>query len=66
MRFLTAEVKGKFISRRSVFYYPDWALTVFYESILANCVASLDFLLFPVQCTTFDCYVGDLQESPRL
>ena len=39
VRFLTAEVKGKFISRSSYFYHPDWALTVFYESILANCVA---------------------------
>lgn len=59
-------MKGKFISLRSKFYYPDRALTVFYESILANCVASLDFLLFRVQCGTFDCFDGDLQDFPRL
>ena len=29
--------------------FPDRALTVFYESILANCVASFDFV---ISCTT--------------
>ena len=30
------------------------------------CVASLHFLLFPVQYAIFDCFVSDLQEFPRL
>ena len=42
-----------------IVYYPDGALPVFYESILANCVASLDFLLLTVQRATFDCFVGE-------
>ena len=54
-------MKGKFISERyRIFYFPDRVLSVVYESCLANCVASLDFLLFSVQYAIFDCF----QEYP--
>ena len=49
VRLLTTQRKGKFISRRSDFYLQDRVLSVFYDSILANYVASLDFLLFPIK-----------------
>ena len=46
---LTAKREGKFISRRSGFSFPDWVLSVFYDSILANYVASLDVFPFPIK-----------------
>ena len=60
VRLLTAQRKGKFISRRSEFYFPDRVLSVFYDSILANYVASLDFLLFPIKYVVFDSFVSYL------
>ena len=42
---LTGQRKGKFISRRSDFCFPGRVLSVFYHSILANYVASLDFFI---------------------
>ena len=60
VRLLTAQRKGKFISRRSEFYFPDRLLSVFYDSILSSYVASLDFLLFPIKHVIFDSFVGDL------
>ena len=60
VRLLTAEGKGKFISRRSAFYFPDRVLSAFYDLILANDVASLDFLLFPIKYVIFDSFVSDL------
>ena len=60
VRLLTAQRKGKFISRRSEFYFPDRLLSVFYDSILANYVASLDFLLFAIKYVIFESFVNDL------
>ena len=60
VRLFTAQRKGKFISRRSEFYFPDRVLSVFYDSILANYVASLDVLLFPIKYVIFDTFVNDL------
>lgn len=45
VQLLTAQRKGKFISPRSHFYFPDWVLSVFYDSILAKYVPSSDFFL---------------------
>ena len=60
VRPLTAQRKGKFISQRSDFYFPDRVLSVFYDSILPNYVASLDFLLFPIRYVIFHSLVSDL------
>ena len=60
VRLLTAQRKGKFISRRSDFYIPDRVLSVFYDSILANYVAALDFFLFPIKYVIFDYFLSDL------
>ena len=55
--FLTAKVKREFIGQRSDFLFSDRVLSVVYESSLANCVASLDFLvIFCTICNPFDCF----------
>ena len=50
--FLTAKVKREFIGQRSDFLFSDRVLSVVYESSLANCVASLDFLV--IFCTIYN------------
>ena len=60
VRLLTNQRKGKFISQRTGFYFPDRVSSVFYDSILANYVASFDFLLFPIKYVIFDSFVSDL------
>ena len=59
VRLLTAQRKGKFISLRSDLYFPDRVLSVFYDSILANYVASVEFLLFPIKYVIFVSFVND-------
>ena len=61
VRLLTAQRKGKFISRRSDFYFPDRVLSAFYYLILTNYVVSLDFLLFPIKYVIFDTFGSDLE-----
>lgn len=60
VRLLTIQRKGKFMSRRSDFYFSDRVLSIFYDSSLANYVASLDFLLFPMKYVLLDFFVSDL------
>ena len=61
VRLLTTQRKGKFISRRSDCCFQYRILSVFYDSVLANYVASLDFLLFSIKYAIFGSFVSNWQ-----